>query len=102
MLDREQRHHLVMPQDDLALRIQDEADVEETPGEFRMTGLRLAHQEHVPLPGQRTERVRLRSGDVDRALPGERLVIEVENLVVEALQGAFRDGDQPHRQVQAG
>jgi hypothetical protein len=46
--------------------------------------------------------VGLRAGDVDRALPRERLVIEVEYLVVEALQGAFRDGDQPHRQVQAG
>jgi hypothetical protein len=102
VLDRQQRHHLVMPQDDLPFWVQDEADVEEAAGEFRVPGLGLAHQEHVPLPGQGAERVGLGSGDVDRALPGERLVVQVENLVVEALQGAFRNGDQPHRQVQAG
>src|SRR6516225_4655144 len=32
----------------------------------------------------------------------ERLVIEIEDLVVEALQGTFRNGDQAYRQVQAG
>ncbi len=102
MLDRQERHHLVMPEDDLTFRAEHEADVEEPAGEFRMPGLRLGHQVHVPLPGQRAEVVRLRPGDVDRALPGEVLVVEVEYLVVEALQRALWHGDQPDRQVQAG
>src|SRR5580704_2024927 len=67
-----------------------------------MPGLRLSHQEGVPLPGQRAEVVGLRPGDVNRALPRERLVIEVENLVVETLQCAFGYSDEPYRQVQAG
>jgi hypothetical protein len=29
-------------------------------------------------------------------------VVQVEHLVVEALQGSFGDGDQPDRQVEAG
>lgn len=44
----------------------------------------------------------LRPRDVARAFGGERLVIEVKKLVVEALQGSFGDGDEPYQQVQAG
>jgi hypothetical protein len=29
-------------------------------------------------------------------------MVEVEDFVVEPLQGAFWDGDEPYRQVQAG
>src|SRR5260370_22770268 len=67
-----------------------------------MTGLRLGHQEGVPLPGQRAEIISLGARDVDRAFPGELLVIKVEDLIVEALQGAFGDRDEAPRQVQAG
>src|ERR1700749_4378011 len=91
-----------MLQHDLAVGVEEEADVEEPPGELRMPRLRLGHQERVPLPGQLAEVVRLRAGYVDRALPRDRLVVQVEPLVVEALQGPFGDGDQPDGQVEAG
>jgi hypothetical protein len=65
-------------------------------------GFRLRHQEGVPLPGELTEIVCLRARDVDRAFPREIFVIEIKNLVIETLQCAFGDGDEPHRQVQAG
>ena len=67
-----------------------------------MPGLGLTHDERVPLPGQPAQIVGLRPGDVDRALGGELLVVEIEYLVVEALQRALGHGDQPDRQVQAG
>ena len=102
VLDRQQRDHLVVPQDDLALGAEHEPDVEEPAGELGVARLGLPHHERVPLPRQRGQRVRLRAGDVDRALPRERLVVQVEHLVVEALQRTLRDGDQPDRQVQAG
>ena len=102
MLAREQRNDLVMPEDYLAVRAENKSDIEEAPGEFGVPGLRLGHQENVPLPGQRAKVVRLGTRDVDRALPRELLVIEVQDFVVETLQGAFGDRDEPHRQVQAG
>src|SRR5215467_7707400 len=101
MLDRQQRHDLVMPKDHLAFRAENEPDVEEAPGELRMTRLGLRHYERVPLPGQPPQVVGLRARDVDRAFGGELLVVEVEDLVIETLQGAFGYGDEPHRQVQA-
>ena len=102
MLDRQQRHDLVVTQDHLALGGQHEPDVEEAAGELGMAGLGLAHQVGVPLPGQRAEEVGFRAGDVDGAFAGEGLVVQVEDLVVEPLQRAFWDGDQADRQVQAG
>jgi hypothetical protein len=50
-----------------------------------MTGLGLRHHERVPLPGQPPEVVGLRARDVDRAFPGELLVVEVEDLVGAAI-----------------
>ena len=41
-------------------------------------------------------------GNVDRALARELHVVQVQHLVVEALQRAFGERDQPHRQIQAG
>src|SRR5262249_9756531 len=102
VLDREQRHDLVVFEDHLAVWADDESDVEEAPGELRMAGLRLRHQKGVPLPRELAEIVGLRARDVNRAFPRELLVVDVEDLVVESLQGAFGDGDEPHRQVQAG
>src|SRR5260370_15593536 len=46
--------------------------------------------------------MRVGARDVDRAFPGELLVIKVEDLIVEALEGAFGDRDEAHWQVQAG
>jgi len=65
-------------------------------------GLGLRHEERVPLQGQPAKIVGLRPRDVDRASGGERLVIEVKNLVVDALQGSLWDGDEPYQQVEAG
>ncbi len=89
-------------EDHLAVRADEEPDVEEAPRELRMTGFRLRHQEDVPLPRELAEIVGLRARDVDRAFPCELLVVEVKDLVVEPLKGAFGDGDEPHRKVQAG
>src|SRR5450432_164688 len=91
-----------MPEDYFAIRAEDKPNVEETPGEFGMTGLRLGHYERVPLPGQRAEVVRRGARDIDRAFARELLVIEVKDFVVETLQRALGDRDEPHRQVQAG
>ena len=102
VLHRQQRHDLVVLEDDVALGAQDEPDVEEAPGELRMARLGLGHHERVPLPGQTAEIIGLRAGDVNRAFGGELLVIEVEHLVVEPLQRSLGHGDQPDRQVQAG
>src|SRR5215472_8631198 len=102
VLDGQQRHDLVVLEDEVALGVEDEADVEEPPGEFGVAGLRLGHQERVPLPGQLAEVLRLGAGHVDRTVSRELLMVEVEDLVVEALQGAFRYGDEANRQVQAG
>ena len=83
MLDRQQWHHFVVPENDLTVRAEDEPDIEEAPGELRMARLGLGHQECIPLPGQAAEEIGLRARDVDRAFPGELFVVEVENLVVE-------------------
>ena len=70
------------------------------PRELGVARLRLGHHEHVPLARQLADAVRLRTGDVDRALARVALVVEVHDLVGEALQRAFGDGDEPHRLVQ--
>ena len=100
VLHRQQRHHLVVAQHDLAVGVQHEADVEELAGELGVARLGLGHHEHAPLARQTAELVGLGPGDVDRALAREGRVVEVEHLVVEALQRALRDRDQAHRQVE--
>ena len=65
-----------------------------------MPGLGLGHDEGVVLLGDLAQRFGLLAGNVDRALAGERRVVEVEHLVVERLQGAFRERDQTHREVE--
>src|SRR5580693_9531615 len=92
----------MVPEDHVAFGAENEPYVEEAPGKLGMPGLRLGHQECVPLPGQLAQVIRLGSGHVNRALARELLMIEVEDLVVEALKGPFRYGDEAHRQVEAG
>ena len=48
------------------------------------------------------QRLGLLARDVDRALAREVDVVEVQDLVVEALKRSLGDGDQPHREVEAG
>ena len=100
VLDRQQRHQLVVTQDDRAVGVQHEAHVEEAARELGVARLGLGHHEHAPLARQPAQLVGLGAGDVDRAVARERLVVEVEHLVVEALQRALRYRDQAHRQVQ--
>ncbi len=101
VLDREQRRDLVVLQDHAAAWVDDEPDVEEAILQVGVPGLRLGHDERVVLPGDLAELFGLLTGDIDRALPREGRVIQVEHLVVEGLQSALRERDQPHREVQA-
>ncbi len=91
-----------MLQDDLAVRIDDEADVEKTVRPVLMARLGLRHDEDVPLPGQLADLVGLGTGYVDAA--GARVigVVDVEHLVVEAHQRALGDRQKPHRDVEIG
>ena len=100
VLDRQQRHQLVVAQDHLAGRVDHEADVEEAAGELRVPRLCLGHDEHVPLARQLAQALGLGSRDVDRALARVLLVVEVHHLVGEALEGALGDRHQAHRLVQ--
>ena len=91
-----------MLQDDLAVGIDDEADVEEAVLPVLMARLGLRHDEDVPLARELADLVGLGAGNVDAA--GARVVgvIDVEHLVVEPHQRAFGDRQQPHRDVEIG
>ena len=101
-LARQQRADLVVLEDDVAVRIDDEADVEEEIGPVLVASLGLRHDEHAPFLRELAEAVGFGTGNVDRAGMREFLVIEVENLVVEALQRAFGNRDQANRNVEVG
>ena len=66
-----------------------------------MARLRLRHHERPVLLRDLAELGRFLAGDVDRALARELDVIEIEHLVVEALERAFGERDQPHREIEA-
>src|SRR3989338_6371921 len=101
MLGGEGWRDLVVGGDQLAPRVQDEADVEEAVLPVGMTRLRLRHDEGVVLLRDLSEEVRLLSRDVDCPLAGEGRVVEVEHLVVEALERTLGERDEAHRQVEA-
>src|SRR5215469_9981419 len=82
---------LVMLQDDHAIRVDDEADIEEPVGPFLVTGFRLRHDEDAPFLRQLAEPIGLRAGDVDCAGPRKLRMIDVEYLVIKALQPPFGD-----------
>src|SRR5439155_20477928 len=77
-------------------RVQDEAHVEEAVLPVGVARLGLGDDEDVVLPGDLPEGVRLLARDVDGALAGESGVVEVEDLVVEGLERALREGDETH------
>src|SRR5437867_3985664 len=66
-----------------------------------MASLRLRHDERVVLLGDLAELFGLLAWNIDRALPGEGRVVEVEHFIVERLQRSLREGDQPHRNIEA-
>jgi hypothetical protein len=77
--------------------VDDESHVEESVGPFGVAGFGLGHHVDVVLEGDLGQGVGLGAGDVDGTGVGEGGVIEIEHLVVEALQRPFGPGDQPHR-----
>src|SRR5579864_7065872 len=86
MLDWKERRDFVVPQDDLAFRIEDKSDIEVPILPVGMVRLGLGHDEGVVFAGDDAKRLGLSAGNVDRALLRELDVIEIQNLVVEALQ----------------
>ena len=100
VLDGEQRRRLVVGEDQLALVVEDEPDVEVPPRPFGMSGLGLTHEVHAVLPAQLAERLGLGAGHVDRAGFGEGGVVEVQDLVVESLQRTLGKSDEAHRKVE--
>src|SRR5207247_7980990 len=66
-----------------------------------VAGVSLRHREGVVLLRDLTEELGLLAWNIDRALPREGRVVEVEHLVVERLQGTLRERDEPHRNVEA-
>jgi hypothetical protein len=102
VLNREQRHELVMLQDHgSVLGLDHEPNVEEAARELGMSRLRLGDHVRIPLLRQPPEVIGLGSRDIDRTLPCVGLVIEVEHLVGESLKPALGDADQPHGKVHA-
>src|SRR5450755_3773343 len=102
VLDGVEWRDLVVLQDDLALRIEDEADVEEAVLDLGMARLRLGHDKGVIGASKLAKLVRLRPRNVDGAFARELDVIQVEHFVVEALQRALGKGDQLDGQIKAG
>ena len=91
-----------MLQDDVAVGIDDETDVEKAILPVLMARLGLRHDENIPFACQLADLVGLRPRNVDAA--GARVVgvVDVKHLVVEAHEGAFRDSQKPHRNVEVG
>src|ERR1700724_501215 len=102
MLDWKQRRDFVMPQDDFAIRIEDESDIEVPILPVGMPRLGLSHDEGVVLAGHDAKRLGLSARNVDRALPLELDVIQIQNLVVEALQRTLGQRNQTDWQLEAG
>src|SRR5262249_60473035 len=63
--------------------------------------LRLRHDERVVFLRDLAQSLGLFPRNVDRALARERRVVEVEYLVVERLQRALREGDEPDGNIEA-
>src|SRR5215472_16112886 len=66
-----------------------------------MARLGLRHDEGAVLLRDLAQGLRLLAGDVDGAFAGEGRVIEIEHLVVEGLERAFREGDEAHGKIEA-
>ncbi len=102
VLDRLERHHLVVTQDHVAaLGLDHDAAVEEPAGKLGVPRLGGRDDVRVPRARELAERLRLRPGNVDCALACVRLVVGVEHLVRESLQAPLRNADEAHRQVHA-
>jgi hypothetical protein len=85
---------------DGTVRIDNKSDVEEPIRPILVARLSLSHNEHAPAAREAPEAIGFRAGNVDGAGPRELGVIDVEDLVVEALQRALGDGDEADRNVE--
>src|SRR5580700_3925324 len=102
MLHGEERRNLVVPKDDFALWIEDESYVEKPIFPVGMVCLSLSHDKGVVFTCYGTERIGFRPGNIDRAFARVLNVVQVEHLVVKALQGSLWQSNQADRQFKAG
>src|SRR5712692_7048182 len=102
MLDWKQRRDFVMPQDYFTRRIEYKSDIEVPILPVGMPRLGLSHDEGVVLAGDDAKRLGLSARNVDRALLRELDMIQIQNLVVEALQRTLGQRNQTDWQLKAG
>ena len=102
MLHGEERRDLVVDEDDLPLRVQDEPHVEKPVLQVGMARLGLGYDVRIVLPRDLAQRFRLFPRDVDGAFPRELNVVHVEHFIVEPLERALGIGDETHGDIQAG
>src|SRR4029077_19100706 len=102
MLDWKQRRNFIVLEDDFTFRIEDKSDIEVPILPVGMPRLGLGHDERVVLTRDDAQRLGLSARNVDRALARELDVIQIQNLVVEALQCTLGQRNQTHWQLEAG
>jgi len=67
-----------------------------------MACLGLRHDEDIPFARKLADLVGLGPGMSMQQCARRSRVIDVEHLVIKAHQGAFRNGQQPHRNIEIG
>src|ERR1700730_3869781 len=102
MLDWKQRRDFIVPKDDFAIRIEDKSDIEIPILPVGMPRLGLGHDGGGVLACDDAQLLGLSTRNVDRALPLELDVIQIQNLVVEALQRTLGQRNQTDWQLEAG
>src|SRR5262244_1559859 len=101
VLDRKEGRDLIMSEDHLASRIDDEANIEEPVFQIGMARLSLGDDEGLILARQLAQLLGLLAWDIDGAFTRELHMIEVEHLIVESLQRPFGQGDESDGEIQA-
>ena len=101
-LDRQQRRQLVVLQNDVAVRIDNEPDVEEAILPVFVTRLGLRHDVDVPLPRELADLVGLGARNIDATRASVVGVVHVEYFIIESHQRAFRNGEQTDRNIKIG
>ena len=91
-----------MFENQLPVRVENKADIEEQIRPVFMPRLGLGHDEDSVLARECAELVGLRAWDVNRTRLRKLGVIDVQDFVVKSLQGALRDGEQADRNIKIG
>ena len=89
--------YLAMPA--TACIVQDKADIEKPVLELWVTGLGLGNDIYTIESGQFAQCIGFRSRDIYCTGVCKIRMISIHDLVVKPLQGAFRYGDQAHREI---